>query len=134
MIRFTRVRRSEYFSGISPEWILSVVLFVAAILFVFFWNRTQGTEYTVCPMRLLLGIPCPLCGGTSASFLWMEGDPVASFRRNPLVAVAIPLFALFTVLWIGFGIQMRVTSATPKVTTLILLLLALNWAYILSRS
>ena len=117
----------------SPAWVVTTLLFVVTVLFVFWWNHTRGTDYTLCPLKLTLGVPCPLCGGTSASFLWIEGDPISAFLKNPLVAVALPVFALFSLLWVGFGIRIGTTLPTPMVTALILLLLALNWAYVLTH-
>ncbi len=116
----------------TPAWIVATALFVGAILFVFWTNRTRGTDYTVCPLQLAFGLPCPLCGGTTATFRLVLGDFAGAWRSNPLVATAIPLVLAWTVLWLGFGIKVETTLPSPAVATSILLLLALNWAFVLA--
>ena len=37
----------------------------------------------ICPMRGLLGIPCPACGSTRAMILLAKGDFVGSMKMNP---------------------------------------------------
>ncbi len=46
-----------------------------------------------CPTALFLGIPCPGCGLTRATFALLRGDVGAALRFHPLVFVLTPLFA-----------------------------------------
>lgn len=115
----------------TPAWVAATVLFLAAILLVFWTNRTRGTDYTVCPLQLAAGLPCPLCGGTTATFRLAFGDFAGAWRSNPLVAVAIPLVLAWGALWLGFGIKAETTLPSTAVAILIVLLLALNWLAVL---
>jgi len=48
--------------------------------------------HTVCPFRMLTGLPCPFCGGTHAGIDLGRGNPVAALRASPLAvcgAVAV---------------------------------------------
>ncbi|WP_460303116.1 DUF2752 domain-containing protein [Actinocorallia aurea] len=47
----------------------------------------------VCPMRLLTGIPCPFCGGTTVFIELGSGHPVRALLANPLVFVGAIIFA-----------------------------------------
>jgi Protein of unknown function (DUF2752) len=48
--------------------------------------------HTVCPFRVLTGLPCPFCGGTHAGIDLGRGHPVAALLASPLAvcgAVAV---------------------------------------------
>jgi len=132
MIRWRRVRRSEFFAPMSAGWIFGTSLFAACILLVFFANRVGGTDYTVCPMRLTAGIPCPLCGGTTACFKLVAGDLAGALVTNPLVTLSVAAYAIWALLWVGFGVRFFTTLRTEKVAALLLLAFAANWAYVLT--
>jgi hypothetical protein len=57
-----------------------------------------GRPATVCPLRALTGIPCPLCGGTTAAVRIGHGDPVAALRANPFVVLGALVLALLPAL------------------------------------
>ena len=40
---------------------------------------------TLCPMKRLLGVPCPTCGTTRAFAELLRGDVFGAFARQPLV-------------------------------------------------
>lgn len=54
---------------------------------------------TLCPFRLLTGIPCPGCGMGHSLVFALRGDFGGSFRSHPL---GIPLLLLWTA-WLGWG-------------------------------
>jgi hypothetical protein len=62
-----------------------------------------------------------------------SGDPVGAFWINPLASLAIPAFAVWTILWLGFGRRLETTLKPAQVTAMILLTLAINWAYLLAH-
>jgi len=55
---------------------------------------------TLCPFRLLTGLPCPGCGMGHALVYALRGDFGASFRSHPL---GIPLLAIWTA-WLAWGV------------------------------
>lgn len=54
---------------------------------------------TLCPFRLVTGIPCPGCGMGHALVFALRGDFAGSFRSHPL---GIPLLLVWTA-WLGWG-------------------------------
>jgi hypothetical protein len=54
---------------------------------------------TLCPFRMVTGIPCPGCGMGHALFFALRGDFAGSFRSHPL---GIPLLVLWTA-WLAWG-------------------------------
>ena len=46
-----------------------------------------GRPATVCPLRAFTGIPCPLCGGTTAAVRIGHADVIGALRANPFVVV-----------------------------------------------
>lgn len=64
-------------------------LAVIALLFL--------VEFPVCPSRGLLGVPCPGCGLTRATYALLQLDFAQMLRYHPLAPVITPIFA-FTLL------------------------------------
>jgi hypothetical protein len=60
--------------------------------------RIPGRPHTVCLLRLTTGIPCPLCGGTTAAVRVGQGHLVAGLAASPLAF---------------FGALVLVLAATP---------------------
>jgi len=44
---------------------------------------------TLCPLRMLTGIPCPFCGGTTAAVHLGHGDVPGAVAASPLAVVLI---------------------------------------------
>jgi hypothetical protein len=42
---------------------------------------------TVCVLRMVTGVPCPLCGGTTAAVQVGRGDLLAGLRASPLAVL-----------------------------------------------
>ncbi|MFW5739011.1 MAG: DUF2752 domain-containing protein [Myxococcota bacterium] len=54
-------------------------------------------EVAVCPMAVIVGIPCPGCGMTRATLSALHGDFATSFRFHPLGMIIVPLFATYAI-------------------------------------
>jgi hypothetical protein len=50
------------------------------------------TDTPFCPTALFLGIPCPGCGLTRATFALLRGDLHGALHLHPLAPVLTPLF------------------------------------------
>jgi hypothetical protein len=48
----------------------------------------------VCPLRTVTGIPCPLCGGTTAAISVARLDLVGALRANPVAVLGALALAL----------------------------------------
>jgi hypothetical protein len=47
------------------------------------WLATQmETQASTCPSQILLGTPCPMCGGTRAALYLASGDVVSALGKN----------------------------------------------------
>jgi len=94
---------TAWWGGLSPRRnVLARLTAVACGLLVLAW---QPMPHTVCPFRMMTGLPCPFCGGTHAGIDLGLGHPVAALRASPLAvcgAVAvITLPMLRTTLFAG---------------------------------
>lgn len=76
------LQRREGWTGVGVRVALVAVLALAAAAIHI------PRPATVCPLRALTGIPCPLCGSTTAAVEIGSGDIVGALRANP-VAVAV---------------------------------------------
>ena len=55
--------------------------------------RAIESGVTLCPIRLLFGVPCPGCGMTHAFAALMHLDWHSAMTYNPRVAIVFPLIA-----------------------------------------
>jgi predicted transporter len=133
MFRVVQTRRSEFFSGVTLPWLGGALAAFVSILSIYWINRNTDHRFTVCPLQLTVSLPCPLCGGTTASILLASGKPLAALETNPLVAIGIPLAIAWALLWLAFGLRIATTLPPPKQVAVLLFLLCANWAYILSH-
>ena len=53
---------------------------------------------TLCLFRALTGVPCPLCGGTTAAVQLGRGHPAAALPASPLVVLGTVRVALWPLL------------------------------------
>lgn len=56
--------------------------------------RLPWRPHTVCLLRATTGIPCPLCGGTTAGVRVGQGRIVAALQANPVVVVGAVVLIL----------------------------------------
>jgi len=99
-------------------------------LLAFAYFAPFGTGWP-CPLRMLVGIPCPACGMTRAVRLVVAGDFAGATHMHPLVWVAVPVVAAFlTVEVIGFvrtrewGASRRVRGSTAVMVATAVLMFA----------
>jgi hypothetical protein len=78
-------------------WIFFVLALLAVLVFRF-WGRSIEVV-AFCPLRRLIGLPCPSCGGTHVALALARGDVPTAFALNPLLTTAACLLAL----WIAYG-------------------------------
>jgi hypothetical protein len=83
----------------------------------------------ICPLRLLTGIPCPVCGSTTVFVELGSGHPVAAALANPFTV----LFGL-GLLFAPLGVQ-RWWRSLPKRLRITVLVAAavLSWFWQLYR-
>jgi hypothetical protein len=79
------IDRASFAKRVGPPLLLLGV--AAALIFV-----TSIPPF--CPMRMLLGIPCPSCGLTRATRLAMGGHFLAATHMHPLWLIVLPYLAV----------------------------------------
>ena len=67
------------FSSSAARVLLAVVIVAACVALA------HALGVTLCPMKRLLGVPCPTCGTTRAFAELLRGDVFGAFARQPLV-------------------------------------------------
>ena len=68
------------FSSSNAARVLLAVAIVAACV-----SLAHAFGVTLCPMKRLLGVPCPTCGTTRAFAALFRGDVSGAFAQQPLV-------------------------------------------------
>jgi hypothetical protein len=56
--------------------------------------RVTDTPHPLCLFRAVTGIPCPLCGGTTAAVGLGQLDPLAALSANPFAVIVGALLAV----------------------------------------
>jgi uncharacterized protein DUF2752 len=82
-----------------------------------------------CPLRTLTGIPCPLCGMTTAATGLASGDLGAAMAANPFVL----LLAGFTLVGLAPGAAQWPASRRRQSYRVAAVLVAASWAFQLHR-
>ena len=57
---------------------------------------------TVCPLKLLTGLDCPLCGATRATLALLHGHLATAVDHNALYVLSLPLVAVLGLVWVVF--------------------------------
>jgi hypothetical protein len=92
-----------------------------------------------CPLRTLTGIPCPLCGMTTAATGLATGDLSGALRANPFIVglVALTLAGLSVLAVRAFGFAEPPTGwsvkARRRTASAVGVLTAASWMYQLRR-
>ena len=114
---------------------LWAVAAASAVALLPFW-RAVLPALPVCPMRSLLGLPCPTCGATRAGHALADGQVLEAILYNPLVTVAALFFVtagLTAPLWVRLGGAVPEIRASLSTRIALVAVLALNWTYVVAR-
>lgn len=117
----------------TPGLILGVFFYVLAVLFLYWLGKETGKNHAPCLLLQTSGVRCPLCGGTSACISLITGNPLLALQHNPMVALGVPLFAVYLVLRYLFRKRVVFILPRPLFVCGIVALVAINWAYVLSQ-
>lgn len=104
---------------------------VAAIQFVY---RDHGAHVVICPLKRLVGVPCPTCGATRSALSFLSGNGVAALSYNPLLFAAGMLLLGALLVRVVFARQVRVYIRGRQRLTAWVFFVALllgNWAYVI---
>ena len=69
----------------------------AIILIIAYFAFLKNYLYTICPLTLLTGYPCPGCGMTRAMFRVIRFDFTGAWEMHPFIYPIGVLFVLFCV-------------------------------------
>lgn len=57
---------------------------------------------TPCPLKLLTGLDCPLCGATRATLSLVQGHLATAIDHNALYVLSLPVVVVLGLLWVVF--------------------------------
>jgi hypothetical protein len=82
-------------------WALAGVAGLASLAVLHAWVPAEGASFTLCPLRLFTGLPCPGCGMTRAFAHLAKGEWSAAVRDHPLAPLLAAELALLWATWGG---------------------------------
>ena len=82
----------------SAQLVALRVALLAAAAVLLAHVRLSGRPSTLCLLRATTGVPCPLCGGTTAAVHVGRGDLASALRASPLAVLGAPVLAALPVL------------------------------------
>lgn len=107
------------------------LLLVLAGLLLDQWG---GLAMDTCLLHRLSGHPCPTCGSTRVVQALSQGAWLAALRFNPMVALGLPLGALWLGIRLGLGRALEVDLSSRERSAALILglgVLVANWVWIL---
>ena len=120
-----------------------VFILILVYLFGIVWivlNKCLNLSITLCPTKILWGIPCPGCGITRAIKLCFEGDLWAAVLMNPniiLVWIILPIAPLILIIQLTTRKDYiaRINAFLDKKVYLVIILIAEGsiWIYNIVR-
>jgi len=102
------------------------------------YSRFDKNEWTVCPMKIIAGVPCPSCGTTRSVEQIIHGHLVDAMLINPFGFIAFA-FLVIAPVWIFadlfqkknsfflFYLRIEKTLQTQIVYIPLIFLCLLNW-------
>jgi len=123
------------------ELVFGALFFPLLLLTAFSLSRLSAGTLPICRFQAAYGIPCPTCGVFRATTDFLSGHWSSALVRHPpafLVLAGGSVFSLYSFAVIFFrGPRLRIVSPPswlkPAVAGGVLVLLLLNWLYLLSR-
>lgn len=92
---------------------------------------------TLCPLKRLLGVPCPTCGTTRAVALLLQGDVCGAFEMQPLamtvVALLVPM-SMAVRLALGAHRAKRLWLSIVRLPVFwfaVVIVILSNWVYVI---
>lgn len=126
--RVSRVPRPPVWSVVLVGcWLLLVL---AGVLL----EQRGGPALETCVLHRLSGQPCPTCGSTRVVLALGQGAWLAALRCNPMVALGLPLGALWLGLRLSLGRALELNLSRQERSVLLglgLAALAANWVWVL---
>ena len=71
----------------------------AACTYLALVDPNESSAYPQCPLRLVTGVDCALCGGLRATSALLGGDVARAARQNLLVVLLAPFAAWAMLQW-----------------------------------
>lgn len=90
----------------------------------------------LCPFRLLIGFPCPGCGGLRAANMLLRGDVLSALYTNPLSCIVMIFFAILPFIYLYDKVANKRLVANilaqpwnRKITRIVFAIILLNWVW-----
>ncbi|MFH1074517.1 MAG: DUF2752 domain-containing protein [Candidatus Firestonebacteria bacterium] len=90
-----------------------IIIFLVLTGMLFFFSPGEGSLYPPCPTHYLTKFSCPGCGSLRAVHNLLHGNIKAAFFFNPLIVLALPLLAVWFLLYL---LKLFLKVKLPKIT------------------
>ena len=116
-----------------------IVLTLVGGYLIFYFYPQDVEQFTFCPLKFTLDIPCPACGSIRATSLFLKGDLLGGFMVNPLTLLthsALLVGCVWAMVDLFRGSDTLIPALRKKwnpyvlYALLILLLINMVWNYI----
>jgi hypothetical protein len=123
--RIPRIR--PWAAAIAAGWL---VIFAGGLIL----HQLSHVDIPLCALKLVAGIPCPVCGSMRLGEALLRGEIGAAFLYNPLVFCLGAIGSSLLVLRLGFGRVIRIEASTrEKILCLCggIVMVAADWIYLI---
>lgn len=99
----------------------------AMVIIIAYFVVFKRVFYSMCPLVVLTGFPCPGCGLTRAGFAVLSLDFADAWRIHPFIYAFIVFIILFCINRYFFGKQKMPFLRRCMIVTLIVMLVFYGW-------
>ncbi len=103
----------------------------AIMLIIAYFAVGKNYLYSLCPMVVVTGLPCPGCGLTRAGILLLRGDFAGAFRLHPFIYLIAGYAGVFG--WNRYVRKRRMGRGLKVLLSLILVLMMLFYVWRMIR-
>lgn len=100
-----------------------MIWYKQVLIGIVFLALLNALFHNVCPLVLMVGLPCPACGFTRALLLVLQGQFVPAFYMHPMIYMALLFLIYFC--WMRYIKQKRVPFAKGIVVALLMVALGI---------
>lgn len=126
-INMRRTLKETVYDAVMLLWEDMKAVKWAIMLIIAYFVVGKNYLYSLCPMVVITGLPCPGCGLTRAGFLLLRGDFAQAFLLHPFIYLIVGYAGFFC--WNRYICKRRMGEGLKLLFSLLLVFMILYYIW-----